>query len=95
MSGGGEVEQLRLQVGQLQQQLAQEQHLRLQAEEAGEAAAADRARLQRARDELATALLLGPAFAAAPRAAPAAPSHAGACAASRLLSIAREFTAPL
>jgi hypothetical protein len=58
MSGGGEVEQLRLQVGQLQQQLAQEQHLRLQAEEAGEAAAADRARLQRARDELATALLL-------------------------------------
>ena len=46
-------------------------------------------------EAVATALLLGPAFAAAPRAAPAAPSHAGACAASRLLSIAREFTAPL
>jgi hypothetical protein len=46
-------------------------------------------------EAVATALLLGPAFAVAPRAAPAAPSHAGACAASRLLSIARGCTAPL
>lgn len=51
-------EQLRVQIARLQEQLAEEQLLRRQAEEAVEAVTADRNRLQRARDELATALLM-------------------------------------
>lgn len=62
MSAGGalsvELEELRVQVARLQAQLAEEQQLRRQAEASVEALAADRARLQRARDELATALLV-------------------------------------
>ncbi|KAI7845489.1 hypothetical protein COHA_001036 [Chlorella ohadii] len=52
-----ELEQLRVQVARLEEQLAEEQHLRRAAEAATEAVAADRNRLQRARDELAAALL--------------------------------------
>ncbi|PRW32984.1 ubiquinone biosynthesis [Chlorella sorokiniana] len=52
-----ELEQLRVQVARLEEQLAEEQHLRRAAEAATEAVAADRSRLQRARDELAAALL--------------------------------------
>ena len=60
MGGGGaadEPTQLQVQLERLRQQLAEEQLLRRQAEEAVEVVAADRSRLQKARDELATALL--------------------------------------